>query len=68
MQRNLTLQLTSQMALPVIAAPMFLVSGPDLVLATCKEGVIGAFPAPNARMSEQLDDWMQRINLDATHQ
>lgn len=47
---------------------MFLVSGPDLVLATCKEGVIGAFPAPNARMSEQLDDWMQRINLDATHQ
>ncbi|MGZ3610135.1 MAG: NAD(P)H-dependent flavin oxidoreductase [Ktedonobacteraceae bacterium] len=66
MQGNLTVQLSSQMVLPVIAAPMFLVSGPDLVLATCKEGVIGAFPAPNARISEQLDEWMQHINDDLT--
>ena len=62
MPGNLPVQLTTQTVLPVIAAPMFLVSGPDLVLATCKEGIIGAFPAPNAHTSEQLDDWMRRIN------
>ncbi len=49
------------MALPAIAAPMFLVSGPDLVLACCRAGVIGAFPAPNARRIEDLDAWLQRI-------
>ncbi len=48
--------------LPVIAAPMFLVSGPDLVAAACKNGVIGAFPAPNARPIEVLDEWMGRLN------
>jgi nitronate monooxygenase len=40
---------------------MFLVSGPDLVLATCLSGVIGSFPAPNARTLETLDDWLGRI-------
>jgi len=48
--------------LPVFAAPMFLISGPDLVIAACKAGIIGAFPTPNARSIEQLDDWMTRIN------
>lgn len=47
--------------LPVIAAPMFLISGPDLVIAACKAGVIGAFPTPNARSIDQLDDWMTLI-------
>jgi len=47
--------------LPMIAAPMFLVSGPDLVLACCRAGIIGSFPAPNARTVEALDDWMGRI-------
>jgi len=47
--------------LPVFAAPMFLVSGPDLVIAACKAGIVGAFPTPNARSIEQLDDWMTRI-------
>lgn len=47
--------------LPVFAAPMFLVSGPDLVIAACKAGIVGAFPTPNARTAEQLDDWMTRI-------
>jgi nitronate monooxygenase len=47
--------------LPVFAAPMFLVSGPDLVIAACKAGIVGAFPTPNARTPEQLDDWMTRI-------
>lgn len=50
------------LAIPAIAAPMFLVSGPDLVAATCKSGVIGSFPAPNARPIEVLDDWMRRLN------
>ena len=47
--------------LPMIAAPMFLVSGPDLVLACCRAGIVGSFPAPNARTAEALDDWMGRI-------
>ena len=47
--------------LPVFAAPMFLISGPDLVIAACKAGIVGAFPTPNARTQEQLDDWMTRI-------
>lgn len=49
------------MRLPVVAAPMFLVSGPDLVLAACKAGVIGAFPTPNCRSISDLDSWMRRI-------
>ena len=51
-----------QMTLPVIAAPMFLVSGPELVAACCKAGVIGSFPAPNARPIDVLDEWMGRLN------
>lgn len=47
--------------LPVFAAPMFLISGPELVLAACKAGIIGAFPTPNARPIAQLDDWMKQI-------
>ena len=47
--------------LPVFAAPMFLISGPDLVLAACKAGIIGSFPTPNARPIEQLDVWMKQI-------
>lgn len=48
--------------LPLIAAPMFLVSGPDLVLAACAAGIGGAFPAPNARTLEALDDWLRRVS------
>jgi nitronate monooxygenase len=50
-----------QLRLPVMAAPMFIVSGPDLVIAQCKAGIIGSFPALNARPSAQLDEWLQRI-------
>lgn len=46
---------------PVVAAPMFLISGPELVLAACKAGIVGAFPTPNARPIEVLDDWMRQI-------
>ncbi len=48
--------------LPVIAAPMFLVSGPELVTACCKAGVMASFPLPNARPMEQLDQWFEEIS------
>lgn len=47
--------------LPVIAAPMFLVSGTRLVIETCKQGILGTLPALNARPSSQLDDWLHEI-------
>lgn len=47
--------------LPAIAAPMFLVSNPDLVVACCKAGIVGSFPAPNLRTSEELGGWMAEI-------
>jgi nitronate monooxygenase len=47
--------------LPLIAAPMFLVSGPDLVSEACSAGIIGSFPTANCRTSEELDAWMIQI-------
>jgi len=47
--------------IPVILAPMFLISGPDLVIAAARAGIIGAFPAPNARTIEDLRAWLDRI-------
>ena len=49
------------MRLPVISAPMFLVSGPELVIAACKSGIGGAFPTPNCRTIADLDAWMGQI-------
>lgn len=46
---------------PVFSAPMFLISGPELVLAACRAGIVGAFPTPNARPIAQLDAWMKQI-------
>lgn len=60
--------LAPRLALPVIAAPMFLVSGPELVTAACLSGVIGAFPTINARTSEELADWLIRIEADLAGQ
>ncbi|WP_201832539.1 NAD(P)H-dependent flavin oxidoreductase [Microvirga zambiensis] len=58
--------LLRNLRLPLIGAPMFIVSGPDLVIAQCKSGVVGSFPALNAREKEgepvQLELWLQRIN------
>jgi nitronate monooxygenase len=54
-------QLLQQLRVPVIGAPMFLVSGPDLVIEQCKAGIIGSFPALNARPQEQLDVWLTQI-------
>lgn len=49
------------LALPVFAAPMFLVSGPALVAACCRAGIVGSFPAPNVRTAEELEDWLQQV-------
>jgi nitronate monooxygenase len=49
------------LALPVIASPMFIVSYPELVLEQCKAGIVGSFPALNARPAEQLDDWLTQL-------
>lgn len=54
--------ITARLSLPLIAAPMLRVSGPDLVVAACRAGVIGAFPTKNARSSEQLDQWLTDIS------
>jgi nitronate monooxygenase len=48
----------TRLRLPLIAAPMFLVSGPDLVVNACIEGVVGSFPTANCRSAEELDDWL----------
>ena len=53
--------LLSNLTLPIIVAPMFLVSGPELVKASCAAGVIGSFPFPNARTIETLDEWLDDI-------
>jgi nitronate monooxygenase len=54
-------EVKKRMALPVIGAPLFIVSNPKLVIAQCKAGVIGSFPALNARPQERLDDWIGEI-------
>ena len=55
-------QLLKNLALPAIGAPMFLISGPEMVIAQAKAGMIGSFPTPNARTPEILDEWMQQIS------
>jgi nitronate monooxygenase len=52
------------MALPVIGAPMFIVSNPELVIAQCTSGVVGSFPALNARPAELLETWIERIESE----
>ena len=56
--------LRERLRLPVMAAPMFVVSGPELVIEQCKAGVIGSFPALNARPQEDLDKWLTRIETE----
>ncbi|MEO0576825.1 MAG: nitronate monooxygenase family protein [Pseudomonadota bacterium] len=64
---SLPASLQGQLSLPVVAAPMFIVSGPELVIEQCKAGIVGSFPALNARPQERLDDWLAEISetLDA---
>ena len=53
--------LFDRLRLPVIGSPLFIVSGPELVIAQCKAGIVGSFPALNARPQSQLDEWLHQI-------
>ncbi|MBS0472881.1 MAG: nitronate monooxygenase [Proteobacteria bacterium] len=57
----LTGALTKKLSVPVIGSPLFIISGPELVLAQCKAGIIGSFPSLNARPISMLDEWLARI-------
>ena len=56
--------LQNKLRLPIIGAPMFIVSGPELVIAQCKAGIVGSFPALNARPEPVLDEWLTRIKAE----
>ena len=53
----------NQLSIPVIAAPMFLISGPQLVIECCKNGIVGTFPALNQRTSEGFEAWIIEIKV-----
>lgn len=57
-------ELRRRLRLPVVVAPMFLVSGPELVIAAGRAGLIGAFPSLNARSAEEFEEWLTRIERD----
>ena len=64
--------LQNRLRLPVVGAPLFIISNPDLVIAQCKAGVVGSFPALNARPEPVLEEWLERITselaaYDAAH-
>ena len=56
--------LLQHLRLPAIGAPLFIISNPDLVLAQCKAGIVGSFPALNARPPELLDEWLAKITAE----
>jgi len=56
----------SRLRLPAICAPMFLVTGPDMVISACKSGVLGTFPATNARTEDQLVSWLDQISTSVS--
>lgn len=58
--------LQGNLRIPVVGSPLFIVSGPELVTAQCKAGIVGSFPALNARPAPVLDEWLTRINDDLT--
>ena len=60
--------LQDKLRLPLVAAPMFLVSGPELVRACCAQGIVGSFPALNQRETSGFRDWLEEINAGLTPQ
>lgn len=56
----------NDLSLPVVAAPMFLISGPELVIECCKNGIVGTFPALNQRTSEGFEEWLVQIKTSLT--
>src|SRR5260370_32779626 len=57
-------KIAKRLRLPLIAAPMLAVSGPDLAIAACKAGVIGSFPLANARSVEGVESWLTQIETE----
>lgn len=64
MSKEKIMKLKEQVELPVIMAPMFLINDPNMVLRACESGIIGTFPALNARTTEILDDWLKQITTE----
>lgn len=62
----MTTNVLSKLRIPVLCAPMFLVSGPDLVISACKAGISASFPATNCRTVEELDSWMNEVSSALT--
>jgi nitronate monooxygenase len=60
----LPITLKESLSLPLVAAPMFLISNPELAIACCKEGVVGSFPALNQRTSEGFEEWLVQMNQE----
>ncbi|MBR0896902.1 nitronate monooxygenase [Bradyrhizobium tropiciagri] len=58
---SLPASLANKLELPVVGSPLFIVSGPELVIAQCKAGIVGSFPALNARPAEKLGEWLTQI-------
>ena len=56
--------LKGRLSVPVVGAPLFIISGPELVIGQCKAGVVGSFPALNARPAEVFEEWLIRINQE----
>ena len=54
-------EILKNLSVPVVGAPLFIISNPKLVIAQCKAGVVGSFPALNARPAAQLDEWLAEI-------
>jgi len=61
---SISKSLQGQLSVPVICAPLFIISNPDLVVAQCKAGLLGSFPALNARPAEELEVWLTRIETE----
>ncbi len=58
--------LANRLSIPVIGSPLFIISGPDLVIAQCRAGIIGSFPSLNARPLAQFEEWLQQLNAELT--
>ncbi len=58
----------NRLSIPVIGSPLFIISGPELVMAQCRAGIVGSFPSLNARPIEQFEEWLQRLNTELTPQ
>ncbi|MBC7520971.1 MAG: nitronate monooxygenase [Sandarakinorhabdus sp.] len=57
-------QFQNRLSIPVIGSPLFIISGPELVMAQCRAGIIGSFPSLNARPIAQFEEWLQRLNTE----